>query len=424
MPTIHKMIVHQLNLSENAPILSDSIIDLDSIANAEDALNFFKKHIKINRTQSATKKSKFKVGNAYIVKNSAMEIAKNINSESIDETFITESRRIAEHFANSIRGKSSSDGSVIVLLYTYYDKNYLGILKMDPNLGIEIVDNDGNLSIKVHTNILPSIKEKLHKSAFIILKSSYDTISDSQEDATESIQSLDEIAYTTEDDSELSDTNEDKDDEVEDGDEVEEDDESEDEVEEDNLVEDDFDLFILDKQQNKSEVAKFFMNDFLACIEVANNDNLTEIIQKNIIGIFEELIIVENDLIKTIQKRAGFKHAIAQTFSSNREIDLDIDIPNVLASFVPQDLAIDDYLQNVKDEVEKIYPDAVYRFNPNPKKVKSVIYKSDDNNVKIEITGDVSQGDISSVDNDFEYRIDENGNSIFIFKPHLQIQPK
>ena len=60
MPIIHKMIVHQLNLSENSPILSDSIIDLDSIGNAVDALNFFKKHIKNNRTQSATKKSKFK----------------------------------------------------------------------------------------------------------------------------------------------------------------------------------------------------------------------------------------------------------------------------------------------------------------------------------------------------------------------------
>jgi|GEM_PF-3926151 len=166
------------------------------------------------------------------------------------------------------------------------------------------------------------------------------------------------------------------------------------------------------------------MNDFLASIEVANNDNLTEIIQKSIIEVFNDLIVVENNPVQTVKQKAAFKHALAHRFTLNEEFDLDTHLPNIVNRFVPRDLMVDDAIQTVKDKVSNVYPDAVYRFIPNPKKVKSIVYKSEDSNVKIEITGEIFEGDINEERNDFEFKIDEHGNSIFIFKPHLQIEAK
>ncbi|MER2060197.1 MAG: nucleoid-associated protein [Niallia sp.] len=391
MPTIQKMIVHQLNLSGGTPILSNSLVDIDNLPNSDIALEYFKKHIKNNRTQSATKKSKFKPGNAFIVKNSVMTISQQMDSPSFDSIFITESQRIAEHFANSISGQSSSDGSVVVLLYTYQEKQYIGILKMDPNKGIQVKEMDGNLTIEVHANILPSIKEKLHKSAFIILKDSYD---DSDE----------EVAATNN-----TDENNDAESNTDENDDVEE------EVFEDEKI----DLFILDKQQSKEEVAKFFMNDFLAAVEVANNDNLTAIAQKSILEVFEGLVVVEGNTVKTIQNKAKLNRNLIQRFNSNEEFDLDTQLATIVNNLIPTDLDIEQPIQRVKNQILRIYPDAVFRFVPNPKKVKSTLYKSEDSNVKIEITGEINEG------TDFEFKIDPNTkDTIFIFKPHLNIEPK
>lgn len=392
MPTIQKMIVHQLNLTGNSPILSNSLIDIVNLPNSDIALDYFKKHIKNNRTQSATKKSKFKPGNAFIVKNSVLLISQHINSESFDSIFISESQRIAEHFANSIRGQSSSDGSVVVLLYIFQERQYLGILKMDPNKGIQVKEIEGNLTIEVHANILPSIKEKLHKSAFIILKDSYDDIVDVEH--TEAEANDGEIAATNDTD------------------------ENSNNVEEP-IEDESIDLFILDKQQSKEEVAKFFMNDFLASVEVANKDNLTPITQRSILEVFEDLVAVEGNPVKTIQNRAKLNRNLIQKFNSNEEFDLDTQLSLIVNNLIPADLDIEQPTQRVKNKILRIYPDAVFRFVPNPKKVKSTIYKSEDSNVKIEITGEINEG------TDFEFKIDPDTNdTIFIFKPHLNIEPK
>lgn len=73
-------------------------------------------------------------------------------------------------FDNMKTTSSKSDGSLFVLYYSIEGKNYIGLLKLDPNTGIEISDN---LSIKVRKSMLPSINEKLHKLAFILVNEEY-----------------------------------------------------------------------------------------------------------------------------------------------------------------------------------------------------------------------------------------------------------
>ena len=66
------------------------------------------------------------------------------------------------------RTSSTSSATLIFLHYFNVDsgKDYLGILKMDPNDGIEL---DPERVFKVRKHMLPNVKERLHKSAFIKL---------------------------------------------------------------------------------------------------------------------------------------------------------------------------------------------------------------------------------------------------------------
>lgn len=217
MPQIKKMIVHNLNLGGNQPVFSDELINLNKLENGQGALNFFTDHIQNNRSQSQTKRCKFKDNRNNILKNIVVDLYNKLNEDNFDEIFIEKSKDIADHLANSMRNKSSSNGSVFILLYTFEGKYNIGILKMDPNLGIEVNDD---LSLTVRSNMLPGVKERLHKSAFILLQNTF----------------------------------------------------------EDNQTH----LYALDRQQTKDEPAKYFMHDFLEAVERANNDNLTVEIQREL----------------------------------------------------------------------------------------------------------------------------------------------
>lgn len=221
MPTIEKLIVHNLNLSGQSPIYSEGLIDLTTLEHQEQALGFFKEHIQNNRLQSQTKICKFNETNANHVKNSIIELSRqeestNLNEE-FDELFKEKSMLIADHLANSMRPRSSSDGSIFVFIYIYEGVRHLGLLKMDPNLGIQVNEN---LTLTVRPAMLPSTKEKLHKSAFIKLKSEFG--------------------------------------------------------------ENESHLYVLDRQQTQDEPAKYFLHDFLQAREKANNSNLTKIIEREI----------------------------------------------------------------------------------------------------------------------------------------------
>ncbi|MDQ0428522.1 hypothetical protein QOZ98_001348 [Planomicrobium stackebrandtii] len=221
MPIIEKMIVHNLNLKGNRPIYSEGLINLESLDHRDDALEFFKEHIRNNRLQGHTKICKFSDSQANHVKTSINEMS-NLYSNpredySFDELFKRKSIVITDHLANSMRGKSSSDGSIFIFLYTYEESRFLGLLKMDPNLGIQVNDD---LTLTVRPSMLPSTKEKLHKSAFIKFQSQFIT--------------------------------------------------------------DEAHLFVLDRQQTQDEPAKYFLRDFLQAIEKANSSNLTTAIEREI----------------------------------------------------------------------------------------------------------------------------------------------
>lgn len=219
MIEIQKIIVHNLNLSGSHPIFSDSLINFSEIDEIDEVLKFFKKHIETTRFQGHTKQCKFTSNISNNLKSYVINIYDKFqemgDTEEFEAHFIENSRLIADHLARSMRGKSPSDGSVFILLYSMDNISYIGILKMDPNTGIQINEN---LKLEVFPQMLPSVKEKLHKSAFVKF------------------------------------TNDFQNQEV--------------------------DLFALDKQQSKDEPAKYFMSGFLEAIEKANSENMTKAIEK------------------------------------------------------------------------------------------------------------------------------------------------
>ncbi|WP_433595160.1 nucleoid-associated protein [Lysinibacillus xylanilyticus] len=236
MIEIQKLIVHNLNLSGRNPIFSDSLIDFSEIDEIDEVLEFFKKHIETTRFQGHTKQCKFNNNISNNLKSYVTDIYDKFleagDTEEFETHFIDNSRLIADHLARSMRGKSPSDGSVFILLYSMDNIPYIGILKMDPNTGIQIRED---LKLDVHPHMLPSIKEKLHKSAFIKFTNDFQ----SQE----------------------------------------------------------VDLFALDKQQSKDEPAKYFMSGFLEAIEKANSENMTKIIEKE--AKIEICALIENPIEKS-----------------------------------------------------------------------------------------------------------------------------
>lgn len=175
MPNITHLIFHKLNLQNENRIYSDTLIDLEQIEDGDVALSFFKHHITINRNTGHTKTCRFENTQAAHVKSAATHIYEALSNDSqdiLDDTLIEQSRILIDHLATSMLGKSQSEGTLFTIIYTYENINYLGLLKMDPNDGIEITDD---MNIIVREDLLPGINEKLHKSAFIKLKQNYST---------------------------------------------------------------------------------------------------------------------------------------------------------------------------------------------------------------------------------------------------------
>lgn len=346
MAQIEKLIVHNLNLGGSTPIYSDQLINLSNLVNGASALSFFKEHIIKNRSQSQTKRCKFNDNRTNILKNIITELQRNSASDNYDEFFIDKSKDIAEHLANSMRGKSSSNGSVFILLYNYYGENNIGILKMDPNLGIEVNDD---LTLTVRSNMLPSINERLHKSAFIKIQDTFD------ENQTH--------------------------------------------------------LFALDRQQTKDEPAKYFMHDFLQAAERANNENMTVEIQRELKKEFCANITAP-------ENKARFTSRLNTRLLTSERFNLDEDIYELTRGLLPEGFPIIESVQTVKNQVLKKYPDSTFSFVPKPEKVKNNIYKSDSQNVTINI-------DSSIEDELYEFYIDEDTEqSVFKFAPVLNVQPK
>lgn len=221
---ISKMIVHKLNIFDKEPIYNETCIDLTN-KEVLDAIPFFEKHINNSRKQGSMKRCQFLGLDNNVIRKSMSTIMDSGKTEHLEKVFIEESKNITKRLADRIKGSSSkSDGSLFVIMYSDGEREFVGILKMDPNDGVQVNDD---LSITVRKDMLPSVNEKLHKSALIELKE---------------------------------------------------------------YKENDFHLFVLDKQQSVSEPARYFMEYFLNAIELHSDINITKFVQSQIAESFTSLI--------------------------------------------------------------------------------------------------------------------------------------
>lgn len=204
---INRIIAHEIDLTKETPMLAEKVIELSNIPTI--VFDFFKDHITKSLKARQIKACKFNDPDTYVQKKVSI-IAEN----PIDETvFINVSKELASDFFNKIKGTSSkSSGTFFILTYNYSDSDYIGILKMDPNDGIQI-DNKSNRLI-VHENMLPDPDDNLHKCAFIKLVNDFSSV--------------------------------------------------------------EVHLDVLDRQQTAGEVSKFFMTNFLQATEILNDKIMTK----------------------------------------------------------------------------------------------------------------------------------------------------
>ena len=228
MPTVQikKMIAHYMDLTQNQPLLVDQIIN---ITNQPEVVSFFTDHISKALTNKQIKSCKFTNSNGAVLQdNLAICTAPGNNQCYIDKTKAM-TRRLFQFMKSST---SRSSGTMIYVIYeeTETQREYLGILKMDPNEGIEF--NPSTYQFTVRNQMLPSVKEKLHKTAFIKL---IPTI------LNETIQ-----------------------------------------------------LQVLDKQQKADGITMFFMTNFLEAEEVLQNKGMTKLLDQTLMDFAKEDKIAEN----------------------------------------------------------------------------------------------------------------------------------
>ncbi|MGY3778020.1 nucleoid-associated protein [Isobaculum melis] len=227
-----KMIAHKLNVKNALPILSGSCIDLEH-EDIQLALPFFEKHINNSRNQSSIKRCQFEAIEDNVVRKSMSLLVDAIENDEYEDIFIQESKNLALNLSKRIKDSTStSDGTLFVLSYRNGENDLIGLLKMDPNDGVQINDD---LTITVHKQMLPSINEKLHKSALIYLKE-----------------------YKKNEEH----------------------------------------LLVLDKQQGVNEPAKFFIENFLNAKELSSDKKMTLYVQSKLSSEFDQIIdnIIEFDV--------------------------------------------------------------------------------------------------------------------------------
>lgn len=321
MIEIKKMIVHKLNIKENNPILSESLINLENLEDKDVALSFFSKHISNTRVQAFTKSCYFREVEGNYVRDGIQEIADVIDkdSEEFDKLFIKHSRLITSDLRQKMERKSRSDGSIFMLYYTNDSKNFISILKMDPNNGVT-VNND--LTITVVKDLLPNIGEKLHKAAFVKVKSEY---------KGKNVQ-----------------------------------------------------LFVLDKQKSNEDGAKYFISDFLQADEKAGDSNLTPVIERALISEITNSIQDANDRFK-------FTSDIKKRLNSGQSFNLDEDITPIAQEYFSEGFDFSYKIEQIKLEVLKKYPDANFKIMPDPNKLRKTIFKSNDDEIRIEIKSGFEQ---------------------------------
>ncbi|WP_270619783.1 nucleoid-associated protein [Paenibacillus macerans] len=223
---IEKLIAHDLDLSRDNPITYNQIMNLSSIPVT--VLDFFSTHIANAIITKQIKNCRFTHTNASVLIN-CIEISQALLDDNV---FITNTIDMTQHLFSTMKATATrSSGTLIFIIYfdSDIDKNYLAIMKMDPNKAIQI--DRKKYTFIVQENILPGVNEKLHKCAFIKLDS--------------------------------------------------------------NLWSEDVHLRVLDKQQVTGEVSKYFLRSFLESQVCMNDKTMTELINSNLVQFALQESIVE-----------------------------------------------------------------------------------------------------------------------------------
>ncbi|MBM6617278.1 nucleoid-associated protein [Bacillus suaedaesalsae] len=213
---IKKLIAHDIDLDQKAPTPATNVIDLTTTS--QEVLNFFSDHVKTAHTTKQIKVCRFSYENAQVLLDS-IDIAKDIND---DDMFVSATADMTHRLFNIMKSSSTkSSGAMIYLVYEDLSDSslHLGIMKMDPNKGIQY--NKSTNSFIVQSNMLPNAKDRLHKTAFIKLK--------------------------------------------------------------EDLWGEDVHLFVLDKQQTNETVSKFFLISFLEAEVKINDTLVTELVEKKLV---------------------------------------------------------------------------------------------------------------------------------------------
>ncbi|MBT2734599.1 nucleoid-associated protein [Bacillus sp. ISL-7] len=219
---INRFIAHYMDLNQEKPTFVNALFDITDKTITE-ILAFFSTHVKKALITPQLKSCSFKSNTGRVVTHCNNIIADPNN----DGLFIESTKQMTNELFGFMKTTSTtSSGTLIFLDYTdrKTTQQYLGILKMDPNRGIEL--DTTTLKFTLREYMLPSIKEKLHKSAFIKLK--------------------------------------------------------------ENLLADLAHLSVLDKQQKSDGVSKFFLDNFLDAKENTNDKKMTQLLSETLIEVARE----------------------------------------------------------------------------------------------------------------------------------------
>jgi hypothetical protein len=283
---IRKMIAHYIDLDQEKPILVDRIIDIDK--EEPTVIDFFSIHISKALTTKQIKTCKFQTEKSAVLTD-CLDISKNLED---NDFFIGATSDMTARLFNFMKSSTSkSSGTMIYMVYLNEnnDRYYLGILKMDPNKGIEF--DPSRYSFKVRENMLPTVKEKLHKTAFV---------------------KLDE-----------------------------------------NVFGEESHLYVLDKQQGGDGVSKFFMTNFLEAEEVLNHKKMTQLIDETLMEYAIENKIAEG--IKTLDFKLEVDKLLSSGKSFDFDNDVDNFLKSYVPGEGNRENLIEELKQSIRGKNEDSY---------------------------------------------------------------------
>ncbi|MBL0388491.1 nucleoid-associated protein [Tumebacillus sp. ITR2] len=232
---IKKMIAHEIDLDRSDVYTSDELVDVSNLS--EEILKFFIEHINTGVIDNKIKSCVFLQDMATVLR----QVDDFVKDLSDEEAFLYMTQSMTHNLYSAMEASSSkSSGTVVFIHYfdTERDMDFLSILKMDPSNGIQYHPETRVFTLRA--KMLPSSRERLHKSAFIKLV--------------------------------------------------------------DGLWSEKLHLYVLDKQKKTDTPTKFFMTAFLQSKELVNNKQSTELVERILIDNADQGLFGDIDTIKFREK--------------------------------------------------------------------------------------------------------------------------